>query len=401
MSATAFSAMLHAGKVSGTGERELKKHLHAHLGQGFCPSRQSVNMLAEGQSAVQYGCMDFTFPGQEKAEFIEWTEKNIDDEITLNLQCYLSSKSISPSDIVRIQIVAGGDHGDTAFQFGALVSVELVEGVGNIDFEVSVCKVICQKDTAKLIESTILTQLTNGLEMISTMPLHIHTDELGNIQCQFSNTPPSIRTTTPIIDVYITGDLAFQAMVLGKESMAGHWCMLCTSSRANFLQDDVTLWTMEELVRLGTEAEQRTKGEPELGVKKKLWWPFIPLSNYMIPILHCEIGVGNQLLEKLRDITNEHIEIYAPGEELTRSSIPVLKQIIADTAKLRDDWDASADGKQWTNSPAQLQPTAHLPMWMPARQRNTSTHWKKLNCKKCTISAREILPISWRGHAKN
>ncbi len=102
MSATAFSAMLHAGKVSGTEERELKKHLHAHLGQGFCPSRQSVNMLAEGHSAVHYGCMDFTFPGKEKAEFIEWTEKNIDDEITLNLQRYLSSKSVRPSDIVRI-----------------------------------------------------------------------------------------------------------------------------------------------------------------------------------------------------------------------------------------------------------------------------------------------------------
>ncbi len=71
MSATAFSAMLHAGKVSGTGERELKKHLHAHLGQGFCPSRRSVNMLAEGHSMVHYGCMVFTFPGKEKAEFIE------------------------------------------------------------------------------------------------------------------------------------------------------------------------------------------------------------------------------------------------------------------------------------------------------------------------------------------
>jgi hypothetical protein len=94
---------------------------------------------------------------------------------------------------------------------------------------------------------------------------------------------------------------------------------------------------MDELVRLGTEAEKRTKGEPELGVKQKPWWPFIPLSNYMIPILHCKTGVGNQLLDKLRDITNKHIEIYASGKELTRSLIPVLKQIIADTAKLRDD----------------------------------------------------------------
>ncbi len=228
MSATAFSAMLQAGKVSGTGERELKKHLHAHLGQGFCPSRQSVNMLAEGHSTVHYGCMDFIFPGKEKAEFIEWTEKNIDNEITLNLQRYLSSKLISLPDIIHIQIVAGGDHRDIAFQFGASVSVELVDG-GNIDFEVSVCEVICQKDTAKLIESTILTGLTNGLEVISTMPFHIHMDELGNIQCQFSCTPPSIRTTTPIIDIYITGDLAFQAMALGMESMVGHWCMLCTS----------------------------------------------------------------------------------------------------------------------------------------------------------------------------
>jgi hypothetical protein len=76
MSATAFSAMLHTGKVSGTGERELQKHLSAHLGPGFCPTRQSVSMLLEGHGTVHYGCMDFTYPGKDKkAEFIEWTEK--------------------------------------------------------------------------------------------------------------------------------------------------------------------------------------------------------------------------------------------------------------------------------------------------------------------------------------
>ena len=39
MSATAFSAMMCAGKISGTGELEVKKHLSAHLGPGFCPTR--------------------------------------------------------------------------------------------------------------------------------------------------------------------------------------------------------------------------------------------------------------------------------------------------------------------------------------------------------------------------
>jgi hypothetical protein len=55
MSATAFSAMLKAGKISGTGEGESKKHLSSHLGQGFCPNQRSVNMLYDGYGVVYYG----------------------------------------------------------------------------------------------------------------------------------------------------------------------------------------------------------------------------------------------------------------------------------------------------------------------------------------------------------
>ena len=68
MSATAFTAMLQAGKVSGMGERELKKHLRTHLSLGFCPTRQSVDMLADGHSMVHYNW-------KENEEKIEWTEK--------------------------------------------------------------------------------------------------------------------------------------------------------------------------------------------------------------------------------------------------------------------------------------------------------------------------------------
>ena len=66
-----FQAMLYFGKVSRTEERELKKHLSSHLGTGFCPTRQSVNMLSEGHSVVHYGSCEFTFEGNNKAEFVE------------------------------------------------------------------------------------------------------------------------------------------------------------------------------------------------------------------------------------------------------------------------------------------------------------------------------------------
>jgi hypothetical protein len=74
-------------------------------------------------------------------------------------------------------------------------------------------------------------------------------------------------------------------MALGKELMSGWWCMQCKGSRLQFL-DDCELWTMEELVIRGMEAETKI-GDPQLGVKQKPWWPFIPLSNYMTPLLHC------------------------------------------------------------------------------------------------------------------
>ncbi len=84
---------------------------------------------------------------------------------------------------------------------------------------------ICRKDTAKLIERTILPRLTNGLEVVKLIPLciSVNTDD-DKLVCEYNRTP-SIGSTTPIVNVYVTGNLAFQAMALGKESMAGHWCM--------------------------------------------------------------------------------------------------------------------------------------------------------------------------------
>jgi hypothetical protein len=100
---------------------------------------------------------------------------------------------------------------------------------------------------------------------------------------------------------------------------------------------------MDKLVRCGKDAETR-QGDPLLGVKKKPWWPFIPLGNCMVPLLHCLIGIGNQLLEKLQVIIHEHIASYSPGKEAICASIPVLQNIIANTAKERDEWDESAEG---------------------------------------------------------
>jgi hypothetical protein len=225
MRTMAFQAMLNVGKVTGTGERELKKHLSSHLGKGFCPTQRSINMLSEGHGVVHYGSKHFTYDGKEKSEFIQWTEKNIDKEITMYLQRHLSSKSIQPCNVKHVQMVVGGDHGNTTFQLGASVLVELADN-RNINFEVLVCKLICHKDTGCLLEETILVRLSSGLEIIATFELHLFTDEGGSLVAEFCPCGqiqnPTTTSHTPITKVFVTGDLAFQAMALGKESMAGH-----------------------------------------------------------------------------------------------------------------------------------------------------------------------------------
>jgi hypothetical protein len=99
---------------------------------------------------------------------------------------------------------------------------------------------------------------------------------------------------------------------------------------------------MDKLVRCGKDAETK-KGDPLLGVKKMPWWLFIPLDHYMVPLLLCEIGIGNQLLDWLRAIINEHIAYYSPGKEALLTSIRAIKTITAATAKERDNWDESAE----------------------------------------------------------
>jgi hypothetical protein len=167
--------------------------------------------------------------------------------------------------------------------------------------------------------------------------------EEGGLVCEFSKDTCSMHSH--LVDMYIPGDLAFQAMALGKESMSGWWCMLCKPSRKQFLDEQSKMWTMDELVSCGMNAESSDK-EPLLGIKQRPWWPFIPLTKYVTPLLHCEIGIGNDLFTMLRNIINEHIETYAPGEEAIRRAIPALKQVIKETTAMRDSWDSSDDGKQ-------------------------------------------------------
>ena len=149
-----YAAVTSTLNIAGTKTRMLGKYMRLHFGPGFCPTQRSMPILAERHTKVHTGIMPWIYDGKEREEVVEWMEEDLHTEI-----------EVRPSDVMAVQAVVGGDHGDTAFQFGAAITAEIHDGE-TIYFKVTTVKLICRKDTSKLLEATILPRLTTGLKII-------------------------------------------------------------------------------------------------------------------------------------------------------------------------------------------------------------------------------------------
>jgi hypothetical protein len=102
--------------------------------------------------------------------------------------------------------------------------------------------------------------------------------------------------------------LHFQAMALGREGMSHHHCQQCQMGRSKFkIKDAIGVpWTMQTYIEIGHICQ--TSHIQQLGMKSEPWWPFIPLENFMVPLLHTLIKIGNLGLGKFCEIGNEYFE---------------------------------------------------------------------------------------------
>lgn len=57
-----------------------------------------------------------------------------------------------------------------------------------------------------------------------------------------------------------------------------------------------------------------------LGVKNNAWFPFIKVSHYVVPLLHVEIGIGNDLLDLFRAWVDKYIDCLNDDEVGTRAA---------------------------------------------------------------------------------
>ncbi len=52
-----------------------------------------------------------------------------------------------------------------------------------------------------------------------------------------------------------------------------------------------------------------------MGVKQEPWWPFLKFEHHIVPLLHCLIGIGNNLLNKFCNLISAFFEKMSTEEE--------------------------------------------------------------------------------------
>ncbi len=99
-------------------------------------------------------------------------------------------------------------------------------------------------------------------------------------------------------------------------------------------------------MHIGTEVCTQGGGKLLNGVKQEPWWLFLKIEHHIVPLLHCLIGIGNNLLNKFCDVGNEYMENLSAAELKLARSLTNYDLIIVETAKKRDEFDASPEGKK-------------------------------------------------------
>ena len=248
LSAVAFSAIVTAANLLTSQANILSKHLNYHLGKGICPTRRERELLHQGYCMPAIGSLKWDYErscvsdgnSKSKAECITWEASDISKDMATLLARELQSRNVQdPLHVQSVQVAAGGDHGGPAFQFGASVTVVMLNEQQDFKFEVISCELLCRKESGSLIEATVLPILTKGLKTIQEQRLSISCAN-NIITCEFGDVGLEVL-------LFIVGDLAFQAMALGREKMSPHHCMYCEkkTSEMGDLDKDGDALTME------------------------------------------------------------------------------------------------------------------------------------------------------------
>ena len=146
------------------------------------------------------------------------------------IRLLIESGDIDKYNIKRIDIVIGGDHGRGAFRFLMKMLYIINNGTRHERIQ-PVGYILCKKDNGIILKNTIIKDIGDSINSLN------ESISFNNQQLSSSN-------------VYVTGDLAFLVILLGKEHSTPHCCIRCKSDSKDWKLSNHTIgdeWSIENL----------------------------------------------------------------------------------------------------------------------------------------------------------
>ena len=277
-----------------------------------------------------------------------------------------------------IDVIVGLDHGQGALSGFAkflLTSPSLRKEKENLSYGcpiAKICHIQCRKDTYRIMKRTIANVLNesikllkesrviiifenkSGTEKVQTIliPTDAHTfsiDEdrqfkfmvpVTNMHGDLEQVSRTIELdplfqSTPVANlqidssikgfrIFVTGDLAFYAMALGKPNTSSYWCTWCSMKKTAFGQKvHGQLWTLERLKDTKQLFDNRTAKSKKNrdGVSTSPLIDAVEPIDYIFPVLHEQIGLVNKSLKHMNDWAEKYVEKLPEGHVETRDEL--------------------------------------------------------------------------------
>lgn len=347
-------AMISEAGLLDTQYKIVMKHFkHKYNGANIAvPFRRVKDHCCQGFTVPKVKVYEHRRDGKE-AEIIVAEYQSVAEEFKLAVVNLMTEHNVkSRTDIEGIKLVIGGDHGQGAFRLCILIIMEL-KNREPVDVAVSIGKVFCTKEEGLLLDETIMDWISTDLQLLHDCQVVMGVEDRKCVVKYLHYNAPELDTLEeddllPIeVEQFSAGDCAWQSYLNGKLNMSPHWCLYCPLHRSKFSEepdpdDPVVDWTIQTLTEMADDTTK--KGVARLGVTGRPYFPWIPMINRILPILHLLLGIGNDIITYFGHVVEWNL-IHLPEEEKGWQKEAIqLKESIPSLQAECENWDNAAYG---------------------------------------------------------
>ena len=305
MDTTAVAAMMTDCNLKQWQLLSVLKHVRHGTGVKICENPDRLKDFEATLVMPETGSYLYNYinkDDEDASELVEYEYQSMIEVFKFTIAQLLMENSIDLTKVRRVGVVNGADHGKGALR-GAFRTLILLDDDEMLYKDVGNSTVFSSKDTSEVLQNTIQKRMKEDLKLLNESKLVLQKDEDGYIQCSLlpKNHPHGEGTSVDCIDVLNTGDIKWLAMLLGMEGHSGCWCIHCLLSPSEWKQANHAAGIAKTVALINQTVDthnidEHTASDPKYrGVSSRPVFDFLPVSSFVLPILHIRIGIFNDI----------------------------------------------------------------------------------------------------------